>query len=238
MLRRYHDRRDAGRALAAALEELRGQPDVVVIALPRGGVPVAYEIARRLEAPLDVLLVRKLGVPGQEELGFGALTSDGAGEIDRELVQRLGIGASEIEAVVAREEAELARREHSYRGERPPLDVRGRTVILVDDGLATGWSMRAAIAALRRREPARIVVAVPCGAPSTCASIERVADRLICPWRPEPFHAVGLWYERFEQETDEDVLRLLEEARAHRDRATPTIEGSRPGRGAEHAEIG
>lgn len=172
----FGDRREAGRLLASKLTEYADRPDVLVLALPRGGVPVAYEVARALHAPLDVFLVRKLGLPGREELAMGAIASGGVLVLNEDLVRSLGIPRDVLQAVIAAEREELERRERIYRGGRPPPDVRGRTVILVDDGLATGSTMRAAVAALRRQVPARIVVAVPIGAPGTCAEFEREAD--------------------------------------------------------------
>ena len=208
----FADRREAGRFLASKLTEYADRPDVLVLALPRGGVPVAYEVARALHAPLDVFLVRKLGVPGREELAMGAIASGGVLVLNENLVRGLGIPKDVLQAVIAAERKELERRETIYRGDRQPPDVRGRTAILVDDGLATGSTMRAAVAALRRQGPARIVVAVPIGAPETCAAFERQADDIICAVTPLPFHAVGLWYGDFSQTTDEEVRHLLERA--------------------------
>jgi putative phosphoribosyl transferase len=208
----YLDRRDAGRFLATKLSAYANRSDVLVLALPRGGVPVAYEVAKALHFPLDVFLVRKLGLPGHEELAIGAIASGGARVLNEDVVHALRIPLSIIEAVTAREQKELARRERSYRGNRPPIDVHGQIVILVDDGLATGSSMRAAIAALRRQRPARIVVAVPVGAVETCAEFQEEADEAICAQMPEPFHAVGLWYNDFSQTTDEEVHELLDAA--------------------------
>ena len=216
----YRDRREAGRQLAAKLAAYAGRPDVLVLALPRGGVPVAYEVARALAAPLDIFLVRKLGLPGHEELAMGAVASGGIRVLNEEVVQALRIPEEVIDEVAAVELEELERRERLYRGDRPPPDVRGRTVILIDDGLATGSTMRAAIAALRRQHPARIVVAVPVGAPETCAEFQDEADEAICALTPDPFYAVGLWYGDFTQTTDEEVRDLLEQA------------------GAEHAPVG
>src|SRR6266403_900089 len=184
--KRFRDRREAGRLLAAKLTAYANRPDVIVLALPRGGVPVAYEVARALGAPLDVFVVRKLGVPGYEELAMGAVATGGVRVLNDQLVNRLGIPEHIIDAVAARERRELARRERLYRGDRPPPDVRGRTVILIDDGLATGSTMRAAIAALRQQHPARIVVAVPVGAPETCAEFQDEADEAICALTPDP----------------------------------------------------
>ena len=204
----FHDRHDAGRRLAEKLEAYAGTA-AMVLALPRGGVPVAAEVADRLGLPLDVFVVRKLGVPGYPELAMGALASGGVRVLNADVVQALGITPDLIETVARREAAELARREHVYRGDQPPLDVDGRTVILVDDGLATGATMRAGIAALRARGAARVVVAVPVGAPETCAALAADADEVICATAPQPFFAVGHWYEDFEQTSDDEVRALL-----------------------------
>ena len=212
MIERFRDRREAGQVLADRLTAYAGRPDVLVLALPRGGVPVAYEVARALGAPLDVFLVRKLGVPGHEELAMGAVATGGVRVLNDQVVGALGIPPSVIEAVAAWQQQELARRERLYRGDRPPPDVRGRTVILVDDGLATGSTMRAALAALRRQQPARLVVAVPTAAPETCDELRAEADDVVCATTPEPFDSVGLWYEDFSQTTDEEVRELLERA--------------------------
>jgi erythromycin esterase-like protein/predicted phosphoribosyltransferase len=205
----FRDRRDAGRLLADKLATYANRPDVLVLALPRGGVPVAYEVARALGAPMDVFVVRKLGVPGYEELAMGAVATGGVRLLNDQLVERLGIPEQMIDAVAARELQELARRERLYRGGRPPPDVRGRTVILVDDGLATGATMHAAIEALRQQNPARIVVAVPTASPETCEEMKTKADDVICAITPEPFQAVGRWYQDFSQTTDEEVEALL-----------------------------
>src|SRR5882757_239081 len=205
----FRDRREAGRVLAEKLAAYANRPDVLVLALPRGGVPVAYEVARALGAPLDVFVVRKLGVPGYEELAMGAVATGGVRVLNDQLVERLGIPEPMIDAVAARERQELARSERLYRGNRPPPDVRGRTVILVDDGLATGATMYAAIEALRQQNPARIVVAVPTASPETCEEMKTKADGVICAITPEPFHAVGRRYRDFSQTTDEEVGVLL-----------------------------
>jgi predicted phosphoribosyltransferase len=184
----------------------------MVLALPRGGVPVAYEVAQALHAPLDVFLVRKLGVPGHEELAMGAIASGGVRILDRNLIEMLGIGPDDIEQVTARELRELARREILYRDNRPAPDVRGRTVILVDDGLATGSTMRAAVQALRREGARSIVVAVPIAAPDTCESMREEVDDIVCAVTPEPFRAVGIWYVDFSETSDQEVRDLLERA--------------------------
>jgi putative phosphoribosyl transferase len=208
----FRDRTEAGQILSNRLLAYANRSDVLVLALPRGGVPVAFEVARLLHAPLDVFLVRKLGVPGHEELAMGALASGGARVLNEEVVSGLHISEEVIATVAAREQEELARRERAYRGDRPAPEVRDRTVILVDDGLATGSTMRAAIAALRQQHPARIVVAVPVGAHDTCAELQTEADEAVCARTPEPFHAVGLWYDDFTQTTDEEVHDLLARA--------------------------
>jgi putative phosphoribosyl transferase len=210
MLKSFRDRAEAGRRLAEKLVEYAGNPDVLVLALPRGGVPVAFEVAQALEAPLDVFVVRKLGVPGHEELAMGAVASGGAWVLNDDVVQQLSIPNHVIRAVAAQELRELARRERLYRDDRPPPDVQGRTVILVDDGLATGSTMRAAVAALRRLGPARLIVAVPVAAASTCAELCHEVDDCICVITPDPFYAVGVWYEDFSQTTDQQVRDLLD----------------------------
>jgi predicted phosphoribosyltransferase len=212
MLSRFRDRREAGRRLAAQLAAYAHRPDVIVLALPRGGVPVGYEVARALDAPLDVFLVRKLGVPGHEELAMGAVATGGMRVLNEQVVQGLRIPDHVIAAVAVKEEHELRRRERLYRGDRPPPDVRGRTVILVDDGLATGATMLAAAEALRRQQPARIVVAVPTGSPDTCDALREHVDEVVCAVTPEPFHSVGLWYQDFSQTTDDEVRALLADA--------------------------
>jgi predicted phosphoribosyltransferase len=205
----FRDRRKAGRLLAEKLAAYANRPDAIVLALPRGGAPVAYEVASALDVPLDVFVVRKLVVPGYEELAMGAVATGSVRALNDQLVTRLGIPEHAIEAVAAREQQELARRERHYRGGRPPPDVCGRAVILVDDGLATGATMHAAIHALRQQQPARIVVAVPTASPETCEEMRAEVDDVICAITPEPFHAVGLWYQDFSQMTDEGVRELL-----------------------------
>jgi putative phosphoribosyl transferase len=206
---RFRDRSDAGVFLAGKLRTYKNRPDVIVLGLPRGGVPVAYEVARGLNAPLDIFIVRKLGVPGQEELAMGAIATGGVRALNDDVIQALGISENEIDAVTVREAEELKRREYLYRGGRPDPDVAGRTVIVVDDGLATGSSMRAAVAALRLQNPARIVVAVPVAAAETCRSLRQSADEVVCATTPEPFYSVGQWYSNFGQTTDEEVTELL-----------------------------
>jgi predicted phosphoribosyltransferase len=207
--KRFRDRRESGRLLADKSTTYANRPDVLVLALPRGGVPVAYEVARALRAPLDVFVVRKLGVPGHEELAMGALAPDGVRILNQEVLKALDIPESIIDEVAAQELEELKRRERLYRGSRSPPDLCGRTVILVDDGLATGATMRAAIRALRQQQPARIVVAVPTASPDTCEALGAEADEIICAMTPRPFFSVGHWYDDFTQTTDEEVHRLL-----------------------------
>lgn len=209
----YRNRRDAGRALGAALSKYAGEPGLLVLALPRGGVPVGYEVARALDAPLDVFVVRKLSVPGQREFAMGALASGGARVLSDDVISALGISESAVEAIAVAEQRELNRRERLYRGHLPPLDVETRTVILVDDGLATGSTMRAAISGLKQLSPGRIVVGVPIAAPETCQELSREVDEMVCAATPQPFHAVGLWYEDFSQTSDAEVRQLLEARR-------------------------
>ena len=212
MPRGFKDRYDAGRHLAERLEKYVGRNDVIVLGLPRGGVPVAYEIARRLQLPLDVFIVRKLGVPGFEELAVGAIASGDVRVLNEDVLRFLPNAEQIIETATARERVELERRETLYRGNRPPPELRGRTVILVDDGLATGATMRAAVRALRERGAAHIVVAVPVGAPDTCREFEKEVDETICAIAPESFQAVGQFYEDFSQTTDDEVRELLQRA--------------------------
>jgi putative phosphoribosyl transferase len=210
---RFRDRTEAGRLLAERLKpEYAGLPGLLVLGLPRGGVPVAYELALALEAELDVLVVRKLGVPGHEELAMGALASGGVHVLNEAVVEELGIDDETIADVVGAEHAELERRERAYRGNRAPVAANGRTVILADDGLATGSTMRAAALAVRAQRPARLVVAVPVAAGETCAELDAGVDEVICLLAPEPFYAVGTWYERFEQISDAEVRELLARA--------------------------
>ena len=212
---RFADRRQAGEALGHALERYRGDPDAIVLALPRGGVPVAYEVARFLNAPLDVFIVRKLGMPGHEEFAMGAIASGGVMVMNPDLAD-LTLPPRMLDDVVARERAELERRERLYRGERPQLSLAGRVVILVDDGLATGSTMRAAATAVLQQHPKRVVVAVPVAAAQTCEALRAVVDEVVCGFTPEPFRAVGMWYDDFDQTTDDEVHALLAAAsRAH-----------------------
>jgi putative phosphoribosyl transferase len=210
----FEDRYDAGRQLARRLEHLHAQPNTIVLALPRGGVPVAFEVARALELPLDFFLVRKLGTPGQEELALGALTSDGTTVFNADVIHELGISQSAIDHAIARERLELQRREEQYRAGQPPLALEGQTVILVDDGLATGASMRAAVRALRPTAR-QVIVAVPVAAASTCNDLLREADQVIALDTPEHFGAVGAFYQDFSQTTDDEVRTLLAQSRQH-----------------------
>jgi len=231
MPERFRNRQSAGRLLAEKLTAYANGPDVLVLALPRGGVPVAYEVARALGAPLDVFLVRKLGVPGHEELAMGAVATGGVRVLNDQIVQHLGIPSYVIDGVAAQEQQELARRERLYRGNRPPPDVRGRTVILVDDGLATGATMRAAVMAVRQLHPARIVAAIPTASPDTCDALRTEVDDVICAITPEPFLAVGHWYEDFSQTTDDEVRNLL--SRQQR----PDSEGAQPAQATPDATL-
>lgn len=208
----FQDRRDAGKKLAGELVRYAGRNDVLILALPRGGVPVAYEVALALDAPLDVFIVRKLGLPGREELAVGAIASGGIRVLNEDVIGLLNVPQEVISFVAKRELQELQRREQIYRGERPGPEVRERTVILIDDGLATGASMRAAVAGLRAQHPARIVVAVPTASKEACEGLRHEVDELVCGMTPEPFYGVGKWYEDFRQTTDEEVRALLEEA--------------------------
>jgi len=208
----FRDRAEAGRHLAAHLEEYSGRPSVLVLGLPRGGVPVAFEVAQALEAPLDVFLVRKLGVPGHQELALGAIASGGVRVLNEEVIRSLEIAEETIASVAAEEQRELERRERLYRDGGAPTPVAGRTAILVDDGLATGASMRAAALALTEQGAGEVVVAVPVSPPETCAALEEQVDRIVCARTPELFYAVGTWYEDFSEVNDEEVRRLLRRA--------------------------
>jgi putative phosphoribosyl transferase len=206
----FRDRVEAGRQLGLELARRLGQrDDVIVLALPRGGVPVGYQVAQALGAPLDVFIVRKLGVPGHEELALGAIASGGVRVLNRDVLDSIPVPEPIIDRIAEREQRELERREREYRGARPPLDVRNKTVVIVDDGLATGSTMRAAVAALRKLHPKAIIIAVPVAAPSTCEEFRREVNDIVCLRTPEPFQAVGLWYEDFSQTTDEEVHDLL-----------------------------
>lgn len=212
MLRPFKNRTEAGRVLASHLAGYANRSDLVVLALPRGGVPVAFEVAQALDVPLDVFLVRKLGTPGQPELALGAIAGGGVQVVNWPLVKYLGIPDQVIDNIAARERQELERREQAYRDDRPPIEVRNRTIILIDDGLATGSTMAAAIAALKQRQPARIVVAVPVAPASTCDQLREVVDEVICPLSPEEFDGVGRWYEDFSQTSDDEVRSLLDQS--------------------------
>lgn len=217
---RFKDRRDAGRRLAAALLEYAGRSDVIVLALPRGGVPVAFEVAQALSAPLDVFLVRKLGVPGHAELAMGAIAAGGIEVLSEDLIRDLRIPRELVQQVAVRERIELDRRDRAYRAGLQAPAIRDRTVLLVDDGLATGSTMQAATLALRQQGPARIVIAVPVGASETCTQLGGLSDGVVCLQMPEPFTAVGLWYEDFGQTSDEEVAHLLNDATLSRPVAT------------------
>jgi putative phosphoribosyl transferase len=220
----YHNRKEAGQRLAKKLSHYQGRDDVLVLGLPRGGVPVAFEVAKSLRAPLDVFLVRKLGVPGWSEYAMGAIASGGLRVINEAAVRRLGISQDAIDAVTAREERELERRDRMYRAGQPPVEIQGRTVILVDDGLATGSTMQAAAIAIRTRHPRRLVVAVPIGAPDTCDEFRAHVDEVICAEMPADFRAVGLSYDDFGETSDREVQALLAAARARRDDALEVTE--------------
>ena len=208
----FRDRADAGRKLAAQLARYTNREDVLVLALPRGGVPVAYEVAKKLHAPLDVFLVRKLGVPGHEELAMGAIATGGVRVVNEDLISYLGIPNEVIDSIAAIEQRELERREKAYRDGRPPPELKNKVVILIDDGLATGSTMRAAAASLRQQNPARIVVAVPVSSPETCEEFRSEVDDIVCAVTPQHFRGVGLWYNDFSQTSDEEVRELLKRA--------------------------
>lgn len=212
MQKQFKDRRDAGAFLATKLQDYADRADVLVLALPRGGVPVAFEVAQALSTPLDVFVVRKLGVPGHEELAMGAIASGGTRVMNRDVILGTGIGNEMIDRVAAREREELHRREQVYRDDRPALGIEGKTVILVDDGLATGASMWAAVVALRQLDPEQVIVAVPTAPPETCAEFEDEVDLLVCGITSEDFGGVGRWYQDFSQTTDEQVRNLLQQA--------------------------
>ena len=226
-MRLLTDRREAGRLLAEQLANYAGRDDVVVLGLPRGGVVVAFEVAKALYVPLDIFLVRKLGTPGQEELAIGAIASGGVRVMNEDVVGAFGLSDAQIEAVVSREQAELDRRERAYRGDTEPLDLSGKTVIVIDDGLATGASMRTALRSLKSHRPSRIVLAVPTAPRSTCVTLEREVDEAICLMAPEPFYAIGQWYVDFSQTSDEEVVSLLRAAAGFgRHRAATTGPGA------------
>jgi predicted phosphoribosyltransferase len=211
-MERFTDRRDAGRVLARKLSAYKGQTDVFILALPRGGVPVAYEVALALNAPLDIFLVRKLGLPGREELAVGAIASGGVRVLNHDIIRVLNVPEEVINIVAQRELLELGRREQRYRGDRPPPDVHGRKVILIDDGLATGASMRAAVVGIRAQDPGRIIIAVPVASQELCDAFEFEVDEMVCAMTPDPFLGVSRWYEDFSQTTDEEVRLFLEQA--------------------------
>jgi predicted phosphoribosyltransferase len=208
----FNDRTDAGRRLAKRLSEYANRPDVLILALPRGGVPVAFEVAKALNVKMDVFIVRKLGVPGNEELAMGAIASDNIRVLNEDIVRSFQIPQRVIDEVAADELRELERREHLYRGNRPKPNISGSTVILIDDGLATGATMRAAVAAVKTKNPAKVVIAVPTAAPDTCSAFGKEVDEVICVATPEPFYGVGAWYEDFSQTTDKEVCDLLDRA--------------------------
>jgi putative phosphoribosyl transferase len=222
----FHDRYDAGRKLAVRLGHHADDKNVIVVALPRGGVPVGFEVAKVLKASLDVFLVRKLGVPGQEELAMGAIASNGVRVFNYYTIRMLAIPVAEIARIEKEARQELDRREKLYRGDSTPLEVRGKTVILVDDGLATGSSMRAAVTAIRKLKPSRLVVAVPVGTAEACKRFEEEVDEMVCAHEPEPFRAVGEWYDDFSQTTDEEVRELLKEKTVHDNNHTRGRRGS------------
>lgn len=224
--RTFSNRREAGRELAGLLEPYKNRDDVVVLALPRGGVPVAHEVAYGLGAPLDVFLVRKLGLPAHRELAMGAIASGGVRVLNEEVVNWFSISPEIIDDVARQEQVELERRERAYRDGRPPLDLRDRIVLLIDDGLATGSTMKAAVQAVRAHRPSRVVVAVPVGAPATCREFAEVADEIVCSRRPEYFSAVGQWYRDFSETTDDEVRELVSHARVN---STPVPDGSSSG---------
>jgi putative phosphoribosyl transferase len=227
----YRDRSEAGRQLAAALTKYADQPNVLVLALPRGGVPVGYEVSRALHAPLDLLLVRKLGFPGNEELAMGAVAQGGEPVFNQDVITMVDLPQGVIDAVLARERQELARRERVYRDDAPPPPIADHTVILVDDGLATGATMRAAVRAARAQHAGRVVVAVPVSAETTCGELSDEVDEMVCLDTPEPFYAVGMWYQDFPQLTDEDVRNLLRRAHEEEHGARPPPHGNNERRG-------
>jgi putative phosphoribosyl transferase len=206
---RFHDRTEAGQLLATQLTEYANQDNVWVLGLPRGGIPIAYEIAQALNLPLDICLVRKLGVPDQPELAMGAIAPGEVMILNHDIIKALGVSKQALEQVIAAETQELERRAHAYRGDRPEPDVTGKTVILVDDGIATSSTLRAAIATLRQQHPQAIVVAVPVAAMAACEALSPIVDKLVCLTLPEPLHSIGMWYVDFSQTSDEEVQKLL-----------------------------
>lgn len=222
---RFQNRMEAGQQLATRLKTYANRSDVLVLGLPRGGVPVAYEVAHALNLPLDICLVRKLGVPAHKELAMGAIASDGVRVLNYDVISWLGITSKTIDAVAARELRELQRRDRAYRGDRPQPEIRDRTVILVDDGIATGSTMRAAIGVLKPQHPARLIVAVPVAPPETCAEFRAEVDEVVCLMMPENFYAIGLWYEDFSQTTDDEVRQLLARQSTHSQHAVPSTSG-------------
>lgn len=208
----FEDRLDAGRRLAQRLQEFGNRSDVLVLALPRGGVPVGFEVSRALHAPLDIFAVRKIGVPGCEEFAMGAIASGGVRILDSEIISSFNVSPEQVQSALLRQSREMERQEHAYRGNRKPLDVSGKTIILVDDGLATGSTMRAAILSVRQRNPAKIIVAVPVASLSPCRDLEKQADGIFCLYTPFNFHAVGQWYRNFSQTTDAEVRSFLHRA--------------------------
>ncbi|QPC83328.1 phosphoribosyltransferase [Phototrophicus methaneseepsis] len=206
---RFQNRSEAGKFLAEKLVAYRDEPNVLILALPRGGVPVAVEVANVLHAPMDLFLVRKLGVPGRDELAMGAVATGGIRVLNSSVIKNLEVTQAQIEAVTAREKEELARREQAYRDDQPPPRIQDRTIILIDDGLATGATMRAAVQALRQQQPSRLVVGVPVASPQTCAELQELVDEIVCAITPDQFNAIGTWYEDFSQLTDDDVRDLM-----------------------------
>jgi putative phosphoribosyl transferase len=209
----FQNRTEGGRALAEKLLDYRDQPEVLVLALPRGGVPVAAEVAQALRLPLDVFLVRKLGAPGNEELALGAVATGGVRVLNQSIIEAFEVTQAELDSIIAAEQQELERRQRAYRDGLPPPEIRDRTVLLIDDGLATGATMYAAVLALRQQQPARIVVGVPVAAPETCAEFRDEVDEIVCAITPEPFYGVGMWYRDFEQTSDDEVRELLAQTR-------------------------
>lgn len=218
----FEDRQEAGKFLAPKLVDYANRDDVLILALPRGGVPVAYEVALALNLPMDVFIVRKLGIPGHEEMAMGAIASGNIHVINHTLINEMGISEKAIKEKIATEQRELDRREHEYRDNRPPPTIAGKTVILVDDGLATGASMWAAVLAVRQQYPASVIVAVPTASPETCRAFQDIVDDIVCAFTPEPFLAVGLWYKDFSQVSDDEVRTLLQQAAQK-----PTYSGNR-----------